>query len=83
MRRSAELVQSLDTLGIFYLGLSLAATDHLYRIAEDALSNALKHAHANSGSDLMALKISARNRAPVSTGIDIFVVVQWADIQEG
>jgi PAS domain S-box-containing protein len=30
------------------LGLSPAATDHLYRIAQEALSNALKHAHANS-----------------------------------
>ena len=30
------------------LGLSPAATDHLYRIAQEALNNALKHAHANS-----------------------------------
>jgi PAS domain S-box-containing protein len=30
------------------LGLSAAATDHLYRIAQEALSNALKHAHAHS-----------------------------------
>jgi two-component system, LuxR family, sensor kinase FixL len=30
------------------LGLSPAATDHLYRIAQEALSNALKHAHAHS-----------------------------------
>jgi PAS domain S-box-containing protein len=30
------------------LGLSPAATDHLYRIAQEALSNALKHAHACS-----------------------------------
>ena len=30
------------------LGLSPAATDHLYRIAQEALSNALKHAHANT-----------------------------------
>lgn len=30
------------------LGLSPAATDHLYRIAQEALSNALKHAHARS-----------------------------------
>ena len=30
------------------LGLSAAATDHLYRIAQEALANALKHAHASS-----------------------------------
>jgi two-component system, LuxR family, sensor kinase FixL len=30
------------------LGLSPAATDHLYRIAQEALANALKHAHAQS-----------------------------------
>jgi hypothetical protein len=30
------------------LGLSQAATDHVYRIAQEALANALKHAHAKS-----------------------------------
>jgi signal transduction histidine kinase len=30
------------------LGLSRATSDHLYRIAQEALSNALKHAHASS-----------------------------------
>jgi PAS domain S-box-containing protein len=30
------------------LGLSPAATDHLYRIAQEALTNAIKHAHAQS-----------------------------------
>ncbi len=30
------------------LGLSPAATDHLYRIAQEALTNAIKHAHAHS-----------------------------------
>jgi len=30
------------------LGLSPAATDHLYRIAQEALANALKHSHAQS-----------------------------------
>ncbi len=29
-------------------GLSPAASDHLYRIAQEALANALKHAHASS-----------------------------------
>jgi len=29
------------------LGLSPAASDHLYRIAQEAIANALKHAHAN------------------------------------
>jgi signal transduction histidine kinase len=28
--------------------LSAAASDHLYRIAQEALANALKHSHANS-----------------------------------
>ena len=30
------------------LGLSPAASDHLYRIAQEALANALKHAHAST-----------------------------------
>ena len=30
------------------LGLSPAASDHLYRIAQEALANALKHAHASA-----------------------------------
>jgi len=30
------------------LGLSAAASDHLYRIAQEAIQNALKHAHANT-----------------------------------
>src|ERR1700722_705517 len=30
------------------LGLSPAASDHLFRIAQEAITNALKHAHANS-----------------------------------
>jgi PAS domain S-box-containing protein len=30
------------------VGLSAAACDHLYRIAQEALANALKHSHANS-----------------------------------
>jgi PAS domain S-box-containing protein len=30
------------------LGLSPSVSDHLYRIAQEAVSNALKHAHANS-----------------------------------
>jgi signal transduction histidine kinase len=30
------------------LGLSPLATDHLYRIAQEALANALKHSHAKS-----------------------------------
>jgi two-component system, LuxR family, sensor kinase FixL len=30
------------------LGLSPMASDHLYRIAQEAIANALKHAHANS-----------------------------------
>jgi signal transduction histidine kinase len=34
--------------GMARLGLSAGASDHLYRIAQEALTNALKHAHANS-----------------------------------
>ena len=30
------------------VGLSASATDHLYRIAQEALTNAIKHAHAES-----------------------------------
>jgi signal transduction histidine kinase len=30
------------------LGLSPAASDHLFRVAQEAIANALKHAHANS-----------------------------------
>ncbi|MGA2188215.1 MAG: PAS domain-containing sensor histidine kinase [Steroidobacteraceae bacterium] len=36
------------TIGTTRLGLSPAASDHLYRIAQEAITNALKHAHANS-----------------------------------
>jgi signal transduction histidine kinase len=34
--------------GASRLGLSPAASDHLFRIAQEAIANALKHAHANS-----------------------------------
>ena len=34
--------------GATRLGLSTAASDHLFRIAQEAIANALKHAHANS-----------------------------------
>jgi PAS domain S-box-containing protein len=36
------------TIGVTRLGLSPAASDHLFRIAQEAIANALKHAHANS-----------------------------------
>lgn len=36
------------TIGATRLGLSPAASDHLFRIAQEAIANALKHAHANS-----------------------------------
>jgi signal transduction histidine kinase len=36
------------TIGATRLGLSPAASDHLFRIAQEAITNALKHAHANS-----------------------------------
>ncbi len=37
-----------EAIGIARLGLSPVASDHLFRIAQEALANALKHAHANS-----------------------------------
>ena len=37
-----------ETIGMARLGLSPAASDHLFRIAQEALTNALRHAHANS-----------------------------------
>ena len=37
-----------EASGIARLGLSPAASDHLFRIAQEALANALRHAHANS-----------------------------------
>jgi PAS domain S-box-containing protein len=53
-----DLVERLQDLGdphvefsatdVAQLGLSAATTDHLYRIAQEAISNALKHAHAHS-----------------------------------
>jgi two-component system, LuxR family, sensor kinase FixL len=36
------------TMGATRLGLSPAASDHLFRIAQEAIANALKHANANS-----------------------------------
>jgi PAS domain S-box-containing protein len=36
------------TSGVTRLGLSPAASDHLFRIAQEAIANALKHAHASS-----------------------------------
>jgi signal transduction histidine kinase len=36
------------TIGVARLRLSPAASDHLFRIAQEAIANALKHAHANS-----------------------------------
>lgn len=36
------------TIGATRLWLSPAASDHLFRIAQEAIANALKHAHANS-----------------------------------
>jgi PAS domain S-box-containing protein len=35
------------TIGLARLGLSPAASDHLFRIAQEAIANALKHARAN------------------------------------
>jgi two-component system sensor kinase FixL len=37
-----------EAIGMARLGLSPAASDHLFRIAQEALANALRHAHANS-----------------------------------
>ena len=37
-----------EAIGVARLGLSPAASDHLFRIAQEALANALRHAHANS-----------------------------------
>jgi two-component system sensor kinase FixL len=37
-----------EASGMARLGLSQAASDHLFRIAQEALANALRHAHANS-----------------------------------
>jgi PAS domain S-box-containing protein len=37
-----------EAIGMARLGLSPAASDHLFRIAQEAVANALRHAHANS-----------------------------------
>lgn len=49
-RLKTESGPTLDfkSIGITRLGLSPAASDHLFRIAQEALTNALRHAHANS-----------------------------------
>jgi signal transduction histidine kinase len=38
----------LDVVESAHLGLSSEASDHLYRIAQEALTNALKHAQAKT-----------------------------------
>ena len=51
VQRVSELPEPsvrLDVVESAHLGLSPAASDHLYRIAQEALTNALKHAHAKS-----------------------------------
>ena len=49
--RASELINEwvdISVSEVSRLGLSPTATDHLYRIAQEALTNALKHANANS-----------------------------------
>jgi two-component system, LuxR family, sensor kinase FixL len=41
-------ILDFTTIGATRLELSPAASDHLFRIAQEAIANALKHAHANS-----------------------------------
>jgi signal transduction histidine kinase len=46
------------------LGLSPAASDHLFRIAQEAIANALKHANANSTKVVLEID-------PASTRLEI------------
>ncbi len=41
-------ILAFKSIGMTRLGLSPAASDHLFRIAQEALTNALRHAHASS-----------------------------------
>jgi two-component system sensor kinase FixL len=48
LRSAAGPTLDFEAIGMARLGLSPAASDHLFRIAQEALANALRHAHANS-----------------------------------
>lgn len=48
LQASSGTAVAMSVSEISLLGLSPAATNHLYRIAQEALTNALKHSHAKS-----------------------------------
>ena len=48
LRTESGPTLDFESIGMARLGLSPAASDHLFRIAQEALANALRHAHANS-----------------------------------
>jgi PAS domain S-box-containing protein len=48
LRSASGPVLDFEAIGLARLGLSPTASDHLFRIAQEALSNALRHSHAHS-----------------------------------
>jgi signal transduction histidine kinase len=48
LRTASGPTLEFEAIGMARLDLSPAASDHLFRIAQEALANALRHAHANS-----------------------------------